>query len=121
MLICGIDVAGKDNRPNGGLPEVQVTGVAVSESAVLAVDPATTPLSTPAVAHAAQGPAPAPITRDDPPVSMSGEAPTPPSAASSPAHAFGFEPAGAAMHAGMLLSQLCVFASGHAVSRVSCI
>ena len=27
MLICGIDVAGKVSRPNGGLPDMQVTRV----------------------------------------------------------------------------------------------
>ena len=58
MLICAVDLAGKDSRSAGDLPEVQVTGVTMSESAAPAADPATTPLFTPAVAHAAQGPAP---------------------------------------------------------------
>ena len=99
MLICLVDAAGMDSRPDGALPEVEVADVHKSESAAPAVDPATTPLSTPAVAHAVQGPAPVPITRVDPPVSVPGAALTPPIAASSPAPAFGFGP-GAGMHAG---------------------
>ncbi len=58
MLICAIDLAGRDSRPHGGLSEVEVTGVTMSESGAPAANPATTPNSTPAVAHAAQGPAP---------------------------------------------------------------
>ena len=123
VLIRLVDVAGMDSRPDGALPEVTVADVHKSESAAPAVDLATTPLSTPAVAHAAQGPAPTPITRVDPPVSMPGEPFTPPSAASSPASAFGFGP-GAGMHAGPpgsgeapeaqdagMLTQFCVWLS----------
>ncbi len=128
MLICGVDLAGRDSRPDGGLPEVQVTGVNTSESGAPAAGPATTPNSTPAVAHAAQGPAPVPITAAGPSVAMPGEAPTVPFAVSGLSSVFGFGSTGADRHAGqaasdeapeaqdagMLLSHLCVFACGHA-------
>ncbi len=127
-FICGVDPAGNDSRPNGGSPEVEITGITISESAAAAANPATTPNSTPAVAHAAQGPAPAPVTRADSPLPTPEEGPTPPLTASGPAPVFGFGSTGADRHAGppasdeaseaqdagMLLSQLCVFACGHA-------
>ncbi len=128
MSICAVDLAGMDSRPNGGLPEVEVTGITMSESGAPAANPATNPNSTPAVAHAAQGPAPVPITRADSPLPTPEEGPTPPLTASGPAPVFGPGSTGAdrhagppasdeapqAQHAGMLLSQLCVFARGHA-------
>ncbi len=122
MLICAVDLAGRNSRPSGGLPEVQVTGVNMAESATPAADPATTPLFTPAT-HAAQGPPPTPVTKVGlSPVSMPEEGPAPPFAASGACPVFGSEPAGAdrragppssdeapeAQDAGMLLSQLCV-------------
>ncbi len=127
MLICAIDLAGTDSRSNAGLPEVDVTGVTVSESGAPAANPATTPNSIPAVAHAAQGPAPVPITRADSPLPTPEEGPTPPLTASGPAPVFGFGATGADRHAGppasdeapeaqdagMLLSQVCVFCRGH--------
>ncbi len=132
MLISAVDIAGQDSRPNGALPEMYKEGmVNKSEAAAPAAAPANTPESTPATASstkAAQGPAPAPITRVEPPVSMPGEPPAPPLAASGPSPVFGFGSTGADRHAGqpasdeapeaqdagMLLSQLCVFACGHA-------
>ena len=122
MLICAVDLAGRNSRPSGGLPEVQVTGVNMAESATPAADPATNPLFTPAT-HAAQGPPPTPVTKVGlSPVSMPEEGPAPPFAASGACPVFGSEPAGAdrragppssdeapeAQDAGMLLSQLCV-------------
>lgn len=97
----------------------------MSESATPAAYPANTPLSTPAVA---QDPTPAPSTRADSPVPMPEEGPAPPFAAFGPSPVFGFGPAGADRHAsprasddapeaqdaGVLLSQFCVFARGHA-------
>ncbi len=100
MSICAVDLAGRDSRPNGGLPEVEVTGVTMSESGAPAANPATTPNSTPAVAHAAQGPAPVPITRADSPLPTPEEGPTPPLTASGPAPVFGPGSTGADRHAG---------------------
>ncbi len=102
MLICAVDLAGRDSRPTSGLPEVQAADVTASQSTAPAADPTTspeatpvtTPMATPATpssAHAAQGPAPV----------------------------FGFGSTGADRHAsqaasdeaqnaGMLLSQFCV-------------
>ncbi len=100
MLICAIDFAGKDSRPDGGLPGVEVTG---AESAAPAADPSTIPKSTsatPSSPSAAQGPAPAPSTRADPPASMPGDAPAPSLAASGPSPVFGFGPTNADRHAG---------------------
>ena len=97
MLICAVDLAGRDSRPNGELPEVEVTGVNMSESAAAAADPATTPLFTPAVAHAAQGPAPSTGTAS--PVPMPEEGPAPLFAAYGSSPVFGSGSADADMHA----------------------
>ncbi len=127
MLICAVDLAGRDSRQNGELSEVEVTGINMSESAAAAANPVTTPLFTPAVAHAAQGPAPS--TRAASPVPMPDEGPAPPFASgacpvfgsgSTDADRHAGPPASdeapEAQHAGMLLSQLCVclFCSLHA-------
>jgi hypothetical protein len=119
MLICAIDLAGRDSRPEGGLSEV-VTGVTMSESAIPATDPATTPNSIPATSSSPIT-ALVPITTGGSPVAMPEEGPTPPLTASGPSPVFGSgstdtdrhagqaasDEAPEAQHAGVLLSQPC--------------